>query len=240
MLTLTQNPSSTTESVVSNDTQITSQNAISTEPSKPKTLDEMEAARKQWQTTAFRTSNQQLYGVLADCLAYGAELEVGAAKARSKELQEFLESRNYIVKKDSPLMTRIVKSVFSAVDRRRVSTYSLVLREAQKQGVQPSKLADWIEERGGIQEVRLSKSATYVSPKSKAEMARDKLAAMPNLAVVKSAELTLQADADFVGEECLLLAEQQADGSFCVKHVVRNNAALTAALTSLYSAQAAV
>ena len=240
MLTLTQNPSSTTESVVSNDTQITSQNAISTEPSKPKTLDEMEAAPKQWQTTAFRTSNQQLYGVLADCLAYGAELEVGAAKARSKELQEFLESRNYIVKKDSPLMTRIVKSVFGAVDRRRVSTYSLVLREAQKQGVQPSKLADWIEERGGIQEVRLSKSATYVSPKSKTEMARDKLAAMPNLAVIKSAELTLQADADFVGEECLLLAEQQADGSFCVKHVVRNNAALTAALTSLYSAQAAV
>jgi hypothetical protein len=240
MLTLTQNPSSTTKAVVSNDTQITSQNAISTEPSKPKTLDEMEAARKRWQTTAFRTSNQQLYGVLADCLAYGAELEVGAAKARSKELQEFLESRNYIVKKDSPLMTRIVKSVFGAVDRRRVSTYSLVLREAQKQGVQPSKLADWIEERGGIQEVRLSKSATYVSPKSKAEMARDKLAAMPNLAVVKSAELTLQADADFVGEECLLLAEQQADGSFCVKHIVRNNAALTAALTSLYSAQAAV
>ena len=240
MLTLTQNPSSTTESVVSNDTQITSQNAISTEPSKPKTLDEMEAARKQWQTTAFRTSNQQLYGVLADCLAYGAALEVGAAKARSKALQEFLESRNYLVKKDSPLMTRIVKSVFGAVDRRRVSTYSLVLREAQRQGVLPSKLADWIEERGGIQEVRLSKSATYVSPKSKAELAREKVAAMPNLAVVKTQALSLKADAEFVGEECLLLAEQQADGSFCVKHVVRNNAALTAALTSLYSAKAAV
>jgi hypothetical protein len=136
-------------------------------------------------------------------------------------------------------MTRIVKSVFGEVDRRRVSTYSLVLREAQRQGVLPSKLADWIEERGGIQEVRLSKSATYVSPKSKAELAREKVAAMPNLAVVQTEELTLQADADFVGEECLLLAEQQADGSFCVKYVVRNNAALTAALTSLYSAQAA-
>ena len=240
MFALAQKPSSSTESVVSNDMQITSKNAIDAEPSKPKTLDEMEAARKQWQTTAFRTSNQQLYGVLADCLAYGAALEVGAAKARSKALQEFLESRNYLVKKDSPLMTRIVKSVFGAVDRRRVSTYSLVLREAQRQGVLPSKLADWIEERGGIQEVRLSKSATYVSPKSKAELAREKVAAMPNLAVVQTEELTLQADADFVGEECLLLAEQQADGSFCVKHVVRNNAALTAALTSLYSAKAAV
>lgn len=240
MFALAQKPSSSTESVVSNDTQIASKNAMNDEPSKPKTLDEMEAARKQWQTTAFRTSNQQLYGVLADCLAYGSPLEVSAAKARSKELQAFLDSRNYIVKKDSPLMTRIVKSIFGAVDRRRISTYSLVLREAQRQGVLPSKLADWIEERGGIQEVRLSKSATYLSPKSKAELAREKVAAMPNLAVVKTEELTMQADADFVGDECLLLAEQQADGSFCVKHVVRNNAAITAALTSLYSAQAAV
>ena len=136
-------------------------------------------------------------------------------------------------------MTRIVKSVFGEVDRRRVSTYSLVLREAQRQGVLPSKLAEWIEEFGGIQEIRLSKSATYVSPKSKAELARDKVAAMPNLAVVKTEALSLKADAEFVGEECLLLAEQQADGSFFINHVVRNSTALTAALTSLYSAQAA-
>jgi hypothetical protein len=138
MFALAQKPSSSTQSVVSNDMQITSKNAIDAEPNKPKTLDEMEAARKQWQTTAFRTSNQQLYGVLADCLAYGAALEIGAAKARSKALQAFLELRKYVVKKDSPLMTRIVKSVFGEVDRRRVSTYSLVLREAQRQGVQSS------------------------------------------------------------------------------------------------------
>ena len=57
MFALAEKPSSSTESVVSNDMQITSKNAINAEPSKPKTLDEMEAARKQWQTTAFRTSN---------------------------------------------------------------------------------------------------------------------------------------------------------------------------------------
>ena len=239
MFALAQKPSYSTESVVLKDNKSTSNFTANAESNKPKTLTDMEAARKQWQTTAFRTSNQQLYGVLADCLAYGAELEVGAAKARSKALQAFLESRKYVVKKDSPLMTRIVKSVFGEVDRRRVSTYSLVLREAQRQGVLPPKLAEWIEEFGGIQEIRLSKSATYVSPKSKAELARDKVAAMPNLAVVKTEALSLKADADFVGEECLLLAEQQADGSFFVKHVVRNSTALTAALTSLYSAQAA-
>jgi hypothetical protein len=45
------------------------------------------------------------------------------------------------------------------VDRRRLSTYSLVLREAIKQKVLATQLAEWIEQNGGIQEIRLSQSA---------------------------------------------------------------------------------
>jgi len=196
----------------------------------------METKRQQWEATAYRTSNQQLYAVLADCLAYGEALPVAEAKQRTKDLEEFFKLRGYTVKTDSPLLSRVVKAVFGNVDRRRISTYSLVLRTAQKECVAPNKLADWIEKRGGLQEIKLSRSSTYISPISKATQAKSILSTLPNLAVAKD-KLAELADADFVGDECVLLAEQQADGSFHIKSLTRSGTAVKAALTALYSEQ---
>ena len=201
-----------------------------------KSLADIEAKRQQWETTAFRTSNQQLYAVLADCLAYGEALPLADAKQRTKDLEEFFKLRGYSVKSDSPLLSRIVKAVFGNLDRRRISTYSLVLRKAQKEGITAGKLAEWIEEKHGIQEIKMGRSATYVSPKAKAEQAKSTLSALPNLAVAKD-KLAEQADAEYIGSECVLLAEQQADGSFHIKALTRSSAAINAALTALYSLQ---
>ena len=154
--------SAPTTSVVQNDTSKAAKATptTTTPPTAPK-LSEMETKRQQWETTAFRTSNQQLYAVLADCLAYGEALPLADAKQRTKELEEFFKLRGYSVKGDSPLLARVVKAVFGNVDRRRISTYSLVLRTAQKEGISAGKLAEWIEERGGVQEVKLSLTALY-------------------------------------------------------------------------------
>lgn len=230
----------TKSAVVSNDTNTstTATNEAAFDMTAAASLQAMENKRTQWQNNAFRTSNQQLYSVLADCLSYGAPLEVSAAKQRANELQAFLKERKLVVKRESPLMTRIVKAVFGDVDRRRISTYSLVLRSAQKEGVLPSALADWIEQRGGIQEVRLSKSATYISPKIKAEMMQKHISTMPTLGKVRSKQLSELGDSNHVGEECVLIAEEQADGSFAIKSIVRSATALNAALLSMYSENA--
>ena len=168
--------SAPTTSVVQNDTsKVAKATPTTTKPPTAPKLSEMETKRQQWETTAYRTSNQQLYAVLADCLAYGEALPLADAKQRTKDLEEFFKLRGYSVKSDSPLLARIVKAVFGNVDRRRISTYSLVLRSAQKEGITAGKLAGWIEERGGVQEVKLSRSATYVSPKAKAEQAKSTL-----------------------------------------------------------------
>jgi hypothetical protein len=229
--------SAPTTSVVQNDTSKAAKATptTTTPPTAPK-LSEMETKRQQWETTAYRTSNQQLYAVLADCLAYGEPLPVAEAKLRTKELEEFFKLRGYTVKSDSPLLSRVVKAVFGNVDRRRISTYSLVLRTAQKEGITADKLAGWVEERGGVQEVKLSRSATYVSPKAKAAQAKSTLSSLPNLAVVKE-KLAEIADGDFVGDECVLLAEQQADGSFHIKALTRSSTVVNAALNALYSEQ---
>lgn len=222
--------------VVLNDTPNAATTAQPVAQTKATKLSEMEAKRQQWETTAYRTSNQQLYAVLADCLAYGEALPVAEAKQRTKDLEEHFKLRGYVVKSDSPLLTRVVKAVFGNVDRRRISTYSLVLRTAQKEGITADKLAGWIEERGGVQEVKLSRSATYVSPKAKAAKAKSTLSSLPNLAIAKD-KLAELADADFVGGECVLLAEQQADGSFHIKALTRSGTAVNAALSALYSEQ---
>ena len=105
--------SAPTTSVVQNDISKAAKVILSTTeaPTAPK-LSEMEAKRQQWETTAYRTSNQQLYAVLADCLAYGEALPLADAKQRTKDLEEFFKLRGYSVKSDSPLLSRIVKAVF--------------------------------------------------------------------------------------------------------------------------------
>ncbi len=197
----------------------------------------LEEKRKLWETTVYRTSNQQLYALLAECLAYGGELSFEQAQQRSKVLSDFCQSRGYAVKKDSPLLTRIVKAVFGNVDRRRISTYSLVLRSAKASNVLPTDLAQWIEQNGGVQEIKLARSASYISPKVKAEKVQATLATAGSLAVVKTDALAQLADADYLGQECVLVAVQQADGSFAVKALTRSSIAITAALQSVYGQQ---
>ena len=222
-----------TTSVVLNDTPQPASIAINA----TNMLNSMEASRITWEQGAFRTSNQALYAVLSDCLAFCGELTIAEAKQRSAVLEAFFKERDYKYKKDLPLATRVVRAVFGNIDRRRVSTYSLVLRQAQKEDVTVSNLAQWIEDNGGIQEIRLGHSATFVSPKEKAEVAKGILQGKTPIGYAKSELLSHVADADFLGEPCVLLAEQQADGSFGVFAVLRQDGLIKAAFTALYGIQ---
>lgn len=195
----------------------------------------MEEQRIKWEDGVYRKSNAALYEVLAECLQFAGDLTTEAAKERTKALEAFYKSRNYKWRKDTPLVSRVVRAVFGDADRRRISTYSLVLRQAQKSNVAYKALAKWIEENGGVQEIKLARSATFVSPKQKAEIAQQSFDSLTTLAEVKTEALSLLADADFVGEDCVLLAQQQADGSFAIRAVLRSGAAVNAAFTALYA-----
>ena len=222
--------------VVQNDITITTPLAI-TQPL-TQMLADLETQRVVWEEGAYRTSNQALYALLAHCLALAQTSTPEEAKQRNAALAAFYQSRGYAPSKSStPPATRIVKAVFGDVDRRRLSTYSLVLREAIKQQVLAVNLADWIEQNGGVQEIRLGQSATYIKPSAKAEIAKQAFGSLPELATVKSESLTLLADADFMGECCVLVAEQGADGKFLVRGFTRAGGAVTAAFAALYADQ---
>ena len=63
--------------------------------------------------------------------------------------------------------------------------------------------------------------------------------AKPDLGTVQSEWLSVEADPSYIGQACVLLAEQQADGSFHVRAVIRNQTALKAAYAALYAKQKA-
>ena len=199
-----------------------------------KLLTAMEANRISWEQGAYRTSNLELYNVLAECLMFAGELPVAESKQRSAALETFFKERGYKYKKDSHIIARVVRAVFGNIDRRRISTYVLVLRQAQKSKVEPTQLAQWIEDGGGIQEIKLARSATFVSPTAKASIAKTDFANLPALAIAKSEQLSQLADAGFVGEDCVLIAEQMTDGGFAIRALVRKEGAVKAAFTALY------
>lgn len=197
----------------------------------------LEAKRKNWEGSTYRVCNLELYGILAECLGYAGELTFAESKLRNAAIEEFFKLRGYKYNAETPIVSRVVRAIFGNINRRRVSTYSLVLRQAIKESVSPLSLASWIEEKGGIQEIKLGHSATYVSPSDKADIGKSYFDSKVIIGNAKSELLSHIADAEYMGSPCVLLAEQMPDGSFDIKAVVRTMAALNAAYLGLYKQQ---
>ena len=70
--------------VVQNDKPNAATTAQPVAAKKAANLSEMEAKRQQWEPTAYRTSNQQLYAVLADC--FGPILDGASRGGRTHKM----------------------------------------------------------------------------------------------------------------------------------------------------------
>jgi len=227
MTTLTK----TNKDVVLND------NVTAIDPAKQMTvaLDRLIKEREAWEVGAYKTSNDQLYAILTKCYAIDFSMSGGEtySKIRKQSFNEYVKQLGFKFKSETPIMNRIVKCVFGNVHRSRISAYAKVLKEAKKQEITINNLAQFISDSGGIQEIRLSKSESYVSPKEKASIALEMVAEM-KLATVKGQHLAETINVEKADETCVLLATQKADGSFVVQSVVYSATAVNAALVSVY------
>lgn len=194
------------------------------------------ADREQWENTFLRKSNSALYQILVQCYELYEQMSGGtkAAIEGRKVLTAVCTENNYRFVDSTPLITKVVKCVFG-VDRRRVSAYSIVLREAIKQKIAPAHFAKWVDEMGGVEQVRLSKSPTAKTPRQKAELGKQAIEHKPSLATAESASLSQILDADKAGEQCVLLAVQNADGSFSINAVINSQSVTNAALAAYFS-----
>ena len=226
------------QGVVLNDTQ-TALLAAQGMQSTRSALEQLVVEREAWEQTAYRTSNEQLYGLLQRCFALYKAMEGDSLEARA--LREGL--RDYInlkglsghFNKSSHTITKIVKCVFGS-ERRRINAYSTVLRTALAKKLLPHEVADFIRNEGGVEEIRLAKSPNAKTPKEKAAIASSTIV-FNNLAIASSSALSgLLNDAGKIGTNTVLIGTWQSDGSVIVRAVVESDTVLTAAMASHYSA----
>lgn len=226
------------QGVVLNDT-LTAAQAVQGMQSAASALEQLVVEREAWEQNAYRTSNEQLYGLLQRC--YGLYKAMEGASPEASALRAGL--RDYInlkglsgsFTKSSHTITKIVKCVFGS-ERRRINAYSTVLRTALAKGVEVLDIAAFIRQEGGVEEIRLAKSPNAMSPKQKAAVATSTVV-VNTLAIASSPALSgMLNDAGKIGTQTVLIGTWQADGSVVVRAVVESDTVLTAALASHYSA----
>jgi hypothetical protein len=231
--------SSTTNNVASNDTGF----ASATD------LDAIVAERKAWEIGAYRTSNQQLYAILAKCLSYFMLLSASKKKTDALRVSydAFVTANNIKFKDSTNLINRVVKCAFYEAsldrnaqrDRRRISAYALVLRRAVEDQIAPVDLPAWIDENGGIEQVRLSRG-NAVSPATKAQVARESVEASESyIAVIENTQLMQSFDATDFDKTFVAVIVPRGDGKVEIRAVVKSAAAINASLATLYSQVAA-
>ena len=192
--------------------------------------------RARWQNTVFKDSNDMLYGVLQGCYNLYADLSGKSVEASALRgaLALLLKQRNIEVRESTHTMTKIVRCVFDG-DRRRISAYSRALRAALDKKVHAAKLAVFIYEAGGVEELRLGKPGNAMSPADKAEQVKEAIKAK-NIGVFDAAAVSDQLDHAAVGNMRILIATQDASAKFTVNAVISSASAMNAALVAYYSA----
>ena len=224
------------ETVVSHDTSASPVIAAQGVKATYAYLDQLVMERELWEQNAYRTSNDQLYALLAKCyqMYKAMGFDTDEAKALRDGLKIYIDLKGYKFVKSTHTLNKIVQCVFG-VDRRRVSAYGIVLRTALANNIAVVDLADYIREKGGVEEVRLAKSPNATSPAQKATLAGSYIG-LHDYGTVTSAELAQKLDAGKIGKNAVFIGVWQADGSVILRAVVESETALNAALASYYSA----
>jgi hypothetical protein len=193
-------------------------------------------SRINWENNAYRKSNEQLYVLLANCLGMYTAMCLDTERARKlrKDLNDYIESNNLTFKKSTHTLVRIVRCVFGEADKRRISTYGIVLRSAFSQQIESSKLVDFIKQYGGVQEIKLAKS-NALSVKAKAQVAVTSLDSEV-IAEIENKAVAAKLDASKIGQRVVFIGKQMANGKFVINGAVNSEGAVNTAMAAYYSA----
>ena len=199
-----------------------------------KTFSKLISERKNWEKEELARSNQRLYGILQSC--YSLYQEMNSIKADAQALKQafnkYCESQGMTFKASTHLMVKIVRCVFGE-DRKRVSAYAMTLRIAAEQKIGVLSLVEFINDAGGVEEVRRNKTNVKTA-KAKAEVGKAVLTGEV-LASITSDLLNSKFNAAEYNGGVILLATKELDGSFAVRRLVQNGAAINTVLAGLAS-----
>ena len=177
-----------------------------------------------WEQNELSSCNDVLYGLLTGC--YELYRDVTGKPSKIKVVDAVATTRKIKVQANTPLMTKIVKIVFGA-ERKRASTYSLALRVAHEQKIDPKDLRNFFIDAGGVEEVRLQASGTkspVVRREQREDLAIETLNVAKPLAVIPKSDLTPDFNMDDANQFVVLLGEISANGDVKVLEFVLDKA----------------
>ena len=201
-------------------------------------LKSLEIARISWETTELAQSNNRLYSILQQAYQFYLVMKQDESKDVRKEkqaaLDAFIADRGYTNSFGATThdMTRVVKCVFG-VDRRRVSAYSIALREALRQEVGASDLIVFLEQNGGVEQIRMG-GTKPLSASKRAELVKTEVSEAV-ISTVKFDAVVVKANADWVDKQVVFVATYLHTGEFEVNAVVRHDGAVNTALAAYYT-----
>lgn len=198
----------------------------------------METARISWETTELAASNNRLYSILAKAYSFYLVLKQDEnkdiRKAQADAMDAFIAERDYTFTPSTHDMTRVVKCVFG-VDRRRVSAYSIALREALRQEVNATDLVEFLEDNGGVEQIRMG-GTKPLSATKRAERVKDEVVER-ELGRIKFDATAIAVDADWTDKQVVIIATYLPTGEFEANAVLRHDGAVNTALAAYYTQQ---
>jgi hypothetical protein len=130
------------------------------------------AARESWEQGAYAASNTALYALLAECLDFYAAAV--SKRGLSSALNEYLDIKRVTYNASTSLELKIIKVAFCSNDNagkmvHRLHGYARVVRVAYEEGVKGEKLAEYIESKHGIDEIRRAKKDGLTETEQRAQ-----------------------------------------------------------------------
>ena len=183
------------------------------------TLDGLAAKRKAWEGNEFKKANEGLYALLAECLqTYEDKFVKGSDSSRKTlriELTDLLKSSGVKVQKNTTTLTMFVRYVFGS-DRKRAHGYAYVLTAALSQEINAEKFAEWVDQSGGIEEIKrlMVKKPEAVARQQKVQAV--KLAIETEVTLAEVEPLARVELAGLSGERAVLLAKPNPDGTVSI------------------------
>ena len=199
-------------------------------------LKSLETARISWETTELAQSNKRLYSILHQAYQYYLLMKrdpgEGTRKDKLAAMEAFIAERGYTFTPSTHDMTRVVKCVFG-VDRRRVSAYSIALREALRQDVVAEDLVEFLEQNGGVEQIRLG-GTKPLSVTKRAELGKA-VVGDASLGTIEFDSAVFKAEEDWVDKQVVLVATCLSNGQLEVMAVIRHDGAVNMALAAHFS-----
>ena len=244
------NPAATSATTAA--VEITTTPAMAQESPKPQTsvqirdaiglrLKQLAKANTEWEQGAYKTANEGLYALIQGSYKLYKELTDATDENlmhKKQGLNDHLSTNGMDDYTSKPLPQKIIRCVFGNRDRRRISTYNVVLRSLIADGVDVADVPAHIAACGGVQEMSLGRKPGALTAKEKATQVKGAVQAQV-LGSVKTAETDLLVNPEKHGDTFAAVLTQNPDGSFTINCIVDSKGAVNAALTAYYGAEAA-